>query len=67
LAAVNRGANTKGDNEVGEVEGIGDFPKYYTMSISTLRNKLHEEGLECDGSREALIASLEKIEEEKKK
>ncbi len=64
---MNIGANTKGDNEVGEVEGICDFPKYHTISISTLRNKLHEEGLECDGSREALIASFEKIEEEKKK
>ncbi|KAL7533627.1 hypothetical protein ACHAXR_005353 [Thalassiosira sp. AJA248-18] len=36
-------------------EGVDDFN---AMRISDLRKKLHEEGLNVDGSRETLIATL---------
>ena len=34
---------------------------FHSMRISELRQKVHEKGLDVDGSREMLIASLEKV------
>ena len=52
LAAVARGENKGGTSESNDVE-------LSTMRISDLRRKVHEKGLEVDGSREAMIAALE--------
>ncbi|KAL7526006.1 hypothetical protein ACHAXR_001266 [Thalassiosira sp. AJA248-18] len=53
LAAVARAEKKKGTiNEGGE-------DQFSTMSISDLRRKVHEKGLDIDGSRESLIASLQ--------
>jgi len=52
LAAVARKRmNKKGDAASNEDE-------FFTMRITELRRKVHEKGLEVDGSREMLIASL---------
>mmetsp|Transcript_10964 Transcript_10964/g.20062 ORF Transcript_10964/g.20062 Transcript_10964/m.20062 type:complete len:395 (-) Transcript_10964:147-1331(-) len=50
LTAVTRGKDTNGDHS--------DVSDYNTMRVGTLRKKLHEKGLDIDGSREAMIALL---------
>ena len=49
LAAVNRG----------QTSASGSDDQNITMRISDLRRKLHEKGLDVDGSREAMLARLE--------
>ena len=58
LAALSRGEKKGGtDGDSGRTELIA-------MRISELRRKAHEKGLNVDGSREMLIAALEKDLEE---
>ena len=58
LAAMSRGEKKGGtDGDSGRTELIA-------MRISELRRKAHEKGLNVDGSREMLIAALEKDLEE---
>ena len=53
MTAVALGKNSNKDYD-------GDDPtKVKTMSINVLRRKLSERGLEIDGTREMLVASLE--------
>jgi hypothetical protein len=47
-----RGATDANENSASHV---------HSMRISELRQKVHEKGLDVDGSREMLIASLEKV------
>ena len=49
LAAVNRG----------QTSASGSDDQNITMRISDLRRKLHEKGLDVDGSREAMLTRLE--------
>ena len=49
-----RGTRKSGSNAAGN----GD-DQLCTMRISDLRRKVHEKGLDVDGSREMLIAALE--------
>jgi len=51
LVAVTRG-------EKSGTDGACDKDQLCTMGITDLRRKVHEKGLEIDGSREALIAAL---------
>ena len=50
MAAVNRGKKKDGTS--------GSSNELNTMRISELRRKLHEKGLDVDGSRETMIATL---------
>ena len=43
--------------------GNDDSQKYRTMRVSALRRILHDRGLGVDGSREVLVAALEKSEQ----
>ena len=52
LAAVARGGKKKVINKGGKED------QFSTMRISDLRRKVHERGLDVDGSREMLIATL---------
>ena len=54
LAAVARGEK-KGEKDVSREKN-----QFSTMRISDLRRKVHEQGLDVDGSREMLIAALRK-------
>ena len=58
FAAVARGEKKSGNNAAGN----GD-DQLCTMRISDLRRKVHEKGLDVDGSREMLIASLKESSE----
>ena len=44
---------------------LSRLPWKATMRISDLRRKVHEKGLEVDGSREAMIAALEEALEQR--
>ena len=62
MAAVNRGKKkdaTSGNNN-GITSGLASFfrGELNTMRISDLRRKLYEKGLDVDGSRETMIATL---------
>lgn len=50
-------AVTKGKGDEKDYDGV-DPAKFKTMSIHTLRRKLHARGLKVDGTREMLIAAL---------
>lgn len=50
LAAMSRGKKKSGENSEND---------FSTIRISELRQKVHEKGLDVDGSRETLIAALE--------
>ncbi|KAL7537192.1 hypothetical protein ACHAXR_010471, partial [Thalassiosira sp. AJA248-18] len=50
LTAVNRGKKKDDDSS--------NANNFNTMRVSTLRRKLHQKGLDVDGSREAMIALL---------
>jgi speckle-type POZ protein len=56
LVAVSRQTQSSGGNNVKDQEDGEDFE---TMRIDELRQKLHEKGLDIDGSRDALIAALQ--------
>ena len=49
-------AMTREKNKAANVESTGD--QFTTMRVSELRTKLDEKGLDVDGSREAMIATL---------
>ena len=56
LAAMARGTRKSGNN-------ASNDDQLCTMRISDLRRKVHEKGLDVDGSREMLIAALEESSE----
>lgn len=49
----------RGENEVKVKENEADFEEFSTMCVSELRGRAHAKGLDVDGSREALISTLE--------
>ncbi|KAL7524028.1 hypothetical protein ACHAXR_000411 [Thalassiosira sp. AJA248-18] len=55
LADILAATSRKFDSAGGAGAGVDDFN---VMRISDLREKLHEKGLDVDGSRETLIATL---------
>jgi hypothetical protein len=57
LAAVARGETIRNGNAVTSANASGG-DQYITMSVSELRSKADEKGLDVDGSREMLIAAL---------
>lgn len=56
LAAMARGDETMDDNDTESID---------TMRVGALRRKLHEKGLEIDGSREALVSRLKASSEKR--
>jgi hypothetical protein len=57
LAAVARGETIRNGIVVASANASGG-DQYITMSVSELRSKADEKGLDVDGSREMLIAAL---------
>lgn len=55
-------AMVRGEKYVGAA--VGNEENFNAMSVSELRSKAHEEGLDIDGSREMLISALEKKKSE---
>ena len=63
LAAMARGEPDDDDDSSDEEED--ESIKYNTMRVGTLRQMLDERGLDVDGSREMLIATLKEAEKKK--
>jgi len=63
LAAVARGEPDDDDDSSDDEED--ESSKYNTMRVGTLRQMLDEKGLDVDGSRETLIATLKEAEKKK--
>jgi hypothetical protein len=59
LAAVSRGERVAG----GSGGDSDDESHFNAMRISELRKRVHEKGLNVDGSREMLIAALKSVQE----
>ena len=55
IAAVTR---DKKENSPKKKDADGDKEDFNTMRVSDLRKRLHEKGLDIDGSRKAMIATL---------
>jgi hypothetical protein len=60
FAAIARAEKTK-DGGVSVDAGNKNASRFMSMRISELRRMVHEKGLDVDGSREMLIASLEQV------
>jgi hypothetical protein len=58
LAAMSRGERNVSGND-----GGGGESQYSALRISELRKRVHEKGLNVDGSREMLIAALKSVQE----
>ena len=66
LTAISMSRNddtTAAAGSTSSADDDSDHQKYKTMRVSALRRILHDRGLGVDGSREVLIAALEKSEQ----
>jgi len=55
--------NTIAESSASSTDDDTNHQKYRTMRVSALRRNLHDRGLGVDGSREVLVAALEKSEQ----
>ena len=61
LAAIARAKIRKDRREGAADADTNSVSHFNSMRISELRRMVHDKGLDVDGSREMLIASLEKV------
>ena len=54
---------SRGERNVSGNDGDGGESQYNVLRISELRKRVHEKGLNVDGSREMLIAALKTVQE----
>jgi len=61
--SMSRNDTTAAAGSTSSADSDSDHQKYRTMRVSALRRILHDRGLGVDGSREVLIAALEKSDQ----